>query len=208
MQDAFTAYHDYMRTLLPKPHPVVKEMEKLAKERDFPIVGPLVGVFLSQLVRLSGTREVLELGSGFGYSAYWIASALPEEGKIICTDASEENARTGMEFLRHAGLGEKVEYRVGDAVEILRSNPGPLEFVFNDVDKRQYPEVFRIVVPRLRSGGVLVSDNLLWHGRVVSGEKDTDTEGIRSYTRLMFRDPNLISSIIPLRDGLGLCLKH
>lgn len=208
MNDRFAAYHDYMHKLHTKRDPVLLEMEKLAKKKEFPIVGPLVGTFLAQLVRISRVREVLELGSGFGYSAYWIASALPEQGKVICTDASEENAKTAMEFLGRGGLDRKLEYRIGDAIEILRSRAGPLEFVFNDVDKHQYPEVFRLVVPRLVSGGIFVSDNLFWDGSVLSGERDPDTEGIRSFTRMMFTDPNLISSIIPLRDGLGVCIKH
>ena len=208
MEDLFTAYHDYMNKLLPGRDPVLTEMEKFAKKKNFPIVGPLVGTFLSQLVHLSGARDVLELGSGFGYSAYWIASALPERGKVICTDASEENAKMGMEFLRRGGLDQKVEYHVGDAVEILKSAQGPFAFVFNDVDKRQYPDVFRLVVPRLRPGGIFVSDNLFWDGSVLSKESDPDTEGIRSFTRMMFRDLNLISGIIPLRDGLGFCVKR
>jgi predicted O-methyltransferase YrrM len=200
-------FNEYMESVMPPRDSVVLEMEKFAKKEDFPIVGPLVGRFLSQLVRASRVRRVFELGSGFGYSAYWMAGALPEGGVVVCTESSEENAERGMDYLRRGGLDNKVEFRIGDSLEIMGSAEGPFEFVFNDVDKHQYPEIFRLVVPRLRPGALFVSDNLLWHGKVFTKESDRDTEAIRNFTRLMFNEPSLVSTIIPLRDGLGVCLK-
>ncbi|MFQ6102991.1 MAG: O-methyltransferase [Candidatus Glassbacteria bacterium] len=199
---------EYMENLLPPRNPVLVEMEKAAKNESFPIIGPLVGNFLAQLVRATGVRRVFELGSGYGYSAFWIAESLPDDGLLICTDSSELNAERGIEFLKRGGLDHKVEYRVGDSLEIIKAAEGPFEFVFNDVDKHQYPDVFRLVVPKLRPGALFVSDNILWKGKVFSKETDRDTEAIREFTRLMFSHPEVVSSIIPLRDGVGVCIKR
>ncbi len=207
MNDILTGFDAYMKRILPSRDPVLLEMEKLAKEEDFPIVGPLVGNLLTLLVRTTGVRRVFELGSGFGYSAYWFAKALPDDGTVICMESSEDNARRGIEFLKAGGLDHKVEYRIGDALEIMKGAEGPFEFVFNDVDKHQYPDAFRLVVPRLRPGALFVSDNLLWHGKVYTSESDRETDAIKNFTRLMFTDSSVISSIIPIRDGIGVCLK-
>lgn len=208
MNDFLPEINDYLLNQLPPRDPVLTEMEKLAKKHDFPIVGPVVGTLLAQLVTVTRVRRVFEMGSGFGYSAYWIARALPEEGRVICTESSEDNAEKGLEFLKRGGLDHKVEYRIGDALEIARSAEGPFEFVFNDVDKQLYPDVFRIVVPKLRPGALFVSDNLFWCGKVLTNESDKETDAIRNFTRLMFNEPRLISSIIPIRDGVGVCLKR
>jgi caffeoyl-CoA O-methyltransferase len=207
MNDCLSDVNEYLSNLLPPRDPVLTEMEWLAKKKDFPIVGPVVGSLLAQLVTVARVRRVFEMGSGFGYSAYWIARVLPEEGRVICTDTSEENAKKGLEFLKKGGLQHKVEYRIGDALEIARSAEGPFEFVFNDVDKHLYPDVFRIVVPKLRPGALFVSDNLLWHGKVLTKESDPQTNAVRNFTRLMFSTPGLMSTIIPTRDGVGVCLK-
>ncbi len=208
MYDIIPELHEYMEGLLEKRDPVLAEMESLARKESFPIVGPLVGSFLAQLVRMTGVRRVFELGSGFGYSAYWFARALPDEGKVICTDLDEENARQGIEYLRRGGLDHKVEYRIGDALEVFRAESGPHGFVFNDVDKEHYPEVFGLVVPRLRPGGIFVSDNVLWHGRVLGTKNlDASTRAVRTFNSMMFENPSVHSTIVPIRDGLGVCLK-
>lgn len=208
MYDIIPELHEYMESLLPERDPVLAEMEALARKERFPIIGPLAGRYLAQLVRTAGVRRVFELGSGFGYSAYWFARALPEDGKVICTDAKEENARLGMEYLGRGGLDHKVEYRVGDALEVFRAESGPQEFVFNDVDKEHYPEVFGLVVPRLRPGGIFVSDNVLWHGRVVeTKDLDASTRAVKTFNSMMFENPAVHSVIVPIRDGLGVCLK-
>lgn len=200
-------FEDYLAKVSPVPHPVLLEMEKFARERDFPIVGPLVGRLLFQLVKATGARRVFELGSGFGYSAFWIASALPGDGTVICTEASSNNVDVGLDFLERGGLAAKVDFRVGDALKIFSQTEGTFDFIFNDVDKEQYPRVFELVVPRLRIGGIFASDNLLWHGKVLGEETDSATAAIREFTKRMFSDERLWSTIIPLRDGVGVCLK-
>ncbi len=186
---------------------VLLEMERLAEPRNFPIVGPLVGRFLYQLVLISGARRVFEMGSGFGYSAYWFALALPEDGRVICTDGSSENARLAREFFARSRMEPKLEFHVGDAVEIIDKVPGEFDIIFVDIDKEKYPRAFEKALPRLKKGGLLITDNVLWHGAVVSGERDEATRGILEYTRLLYNTEGLFTSILPLRDGVSVSVK-
>src|SRR6059036_1391050 len=178
-------------------------MERLADRRRFPIVGPLVGRLLYVLARSIGARDVFECGSGFGYSAYWFARALPTEGRVVLTEGSPENCASARGFLGRAGLQERIVIEQGDAVEILRRYPGPFDIIFCDIDKRDYPRVYPLLKPRLRMGGMFVCDNLLWSGRVVGADQDEDTRGVRELTRLLYADPDLHTTILPLRDGVG-----
>jgi predicted O-methyltransferase YrrM len=207
MQAILPEFEQYLARYSPVSHPVLAEMESFAKERDFPIVGPLVGRFLYQLIKAVNARRVFELGSGFGYSAFWMAMALPDDGTIICTEASLNNVDIGIDFLERGGLAQKVDFRVGDALKIFADIDGPFDFVFNDVDKEQYPRIVDLVVPKLRQGGLLVSDNLFWHGKVLSDDPDESTRGVCKFTERIFSDPRLWSTIIPLRDGIAVCLK-
>ena len=198
---------DYVESLLPERDSVLHEMERLAQEKNFPIVGPLVGRLCYQMVRLVEARRVFEMGSGFGYSAYWMALALPENGKIICTERSEENIKRAEKFFQEGGQAEKVEFRHGDALEIIQTLEGQFDVILNDIDKRLYPQSLDLIVPRLRTGGLLITDNILWHGRVLEKSQDPDTEGVVKYTKWLFDSKELWTTIIPLRDGLALSLK-
>ncbi len=198
---------DYVESLLPERDSVLHEMERLAQEKNFPIVGPLVGRLCYQMVRLVEARRVFEMGSGFGYSAYWMALALPENGKIICTERSEENIKRAEKFFQEGGQAEKVEFRHGDALEIIQTLEGQFDVILNDIDKRLYPQSLDLIVPRLRTGGLLITDNIFWHGRVLEKSQDPDTEGVVKYTKWLFDSKELWTTIIPLRDGLALSLK-
>ena len=198
---------DYVESLLPERDSVLHEMERLAQEKNFPIVGPLVGRLCYQMVRLLEARRVFEMGSGFGYSAYWMALALPENGKIICTERSEENIERAEKFFQEGGQAGKVEFRHGDALEIIQTLEGQFDVILNDIDKRLYPQSLDLIVPRLRTGGLLITDNIFWHGRVLEKSQDPDTEGVVKYTKWLFDSKELWTTIIPLRDGLALSLK-
>lgn len=187
--------------------PVLGEMEKKAEKEGFPIVGPLVGRLLHQLTLISKAKRILELGSGFGYSALWFAKAMGQDGRIICTDISSENRVSAYHFLDRAGVGEKVDFRVGNALEILDHLGGEFDIIFNDIDKYYYPQVAEKAVSRLRKGGLLISDNTLWGGRVAGEGNEPSTRGVKEFNRLIFSNPSLISSIIPLRDGVSLSIK-
>jgi len=186
---------------------VLSDMERLAAERDFPIVGPLVGRMVCLLARSIGARRILELGSGFGYSAYWFARALPEDGELILTEASAKNLDQAKEFFRQGGVRCQVRFEAGDAFGIIDRLPGEFDIVFNDVDKGQYPTAFHKAVPRVRVGGYFMSDNMLWGGRVVSDASDPTTRGVLELTRLLLQAPTLYTMIFPIRDGVSVSLK-
>ncbi|MFQ5876413.1 MAG: O-methyltransferase [Acidobacteriota bacterium] len=197
----------YLRRVAPPGDPVTLEMERLAAERRFPIVGPLVGRLLFLLARLVPARAVFECGSGFGYSALWFARGMPDGGRVVLTDTSEENCAAAQEFLGRAGLLDRADIRHGDALRILGDEAGPFDIIFCDVDKRDYPRVHPLLEGRLRRGGLLVCDNMLWFGKVAGPHRDEDTRGVRELTRLLYQDPSLHTTILPLRDGVGVSLR-
>lgn len=172
-------------------------------------MGPLVGRLLELCVRLVGARRILELGSGFGYSALWLVRGLERGGSLLCVDGSAENAALAAETFRRAGIAERVGFEVADALAVLDRTPGPFDLIFNDIDKEQYPAALPKIVPRLRRGGLLLTDNLLWGGRVATEEPPaSSTLAIGEYTRLLYASPELLTVIVPLRDGVGVSLRR
>ena len=184
--------------------PIIVEMERLASERGFPIVGPQVGRLLLMLARSIDAKRVLELGSGFGYSAWWFATAVGPAGHVILTEGSRDNADLAHGFLDRAGLAERVEIRVGDALEIAREYDGLFDIVFNDIDKHDYPRALPVALERLRPGGLFVTDNMLWQGRVLDeSAADATTRGVLELTRALYAASNLDTAILPIRDGVA-----
>jgi predicted O-methyltransferase YrrM len=197
----------YINSLLPDRHPKLQEMEALARERDFPIIGPQVGRLLYQYTKIVGAKRIFELGSGFGYSAFWFALALPEDGKMICTEASQNNVDMGEDYLKAAGLDKKVDFRKGDAIKILSQTDGAFDIILNDIDKHDYPRAFEMAIPKLRVGGLLITDNTLWSGKVADEKPDAATRAILEYNRLAFSHPQLWTTLLPARDGLAVSMK-
>ena len=170
---------DYLLDIIPERDAVLTEMEAHARANRFPIVGPLVGRVLHQLVLLTNPTRIFEMGSGFGYSAYWMAKALRKpEASIICTDGSQENAERAAGYLVRGGISDRIDYRVGNALEIIDETEGEFDIIYNDIDKDGYPEAFHKAIPRLRSGGLFITDNMLWMGRVVTQEPGGPPEGL------------------------------
>ncbi|MFC2172998.1 O-methyltransferase [Acidobacteriota bacterium] len=198
---------DYLRTYLNLEDPVLKEMEELAGKRRFPIIGPLVGQLLTFLITAVKARRVLELGSGYGYSMLWIARALGEKGEITGVETSKENIDLAHSYLGRAELKARWEILHGDALEVAKTLSGPFDVVFNDVDKHQYPQVVDLALAMLREGGLLITDNALWHGRVLKPEDDPDTTGVIRYSQRIFSETGLRSAIIPVRDGVAVSVK-
>lgn len=198
---------EYLLNITPERDEVLSDMEELAVEKNFPIVGPLVGRTLFMLAQAIQAKRILELGSGYGYSAYWFAKAIGKEGTVICTDADAVNAERAREYFRRGKLSGKIDFRVGDALKIIDDLDGTFDIIFNDLDKHQYPKAFRKSVPKLRKGGLLVSDNVLWHGKVLDKKPDTDTAGILTYNRLIYSSKDLFTTIVPLRDGISVSIK-
>jgi caffeoyl-CoA O-methyltransferase len=199
----------YLRRLYDDGDPVRRDMETLAAERRFPIVGPLVGRDLLLLARAIGARKVFELGSGFGYSALFFAKAVGPEGSVHCTDLSEENPRLAQEFLTRAGVWSRITYHREEATAALRRTGGSWDIVYNDIDKDGYPETVDLAYERLRPGGLFITDNVLWSGRVLEPEKDASasTRGVIEFTRRLFSHGGFLTSVHPTRDGVAVALR-
>jgi predicted O-methyltransferase YrrM len=196
----------YLEGLLDDPDPVQREMEELARRRGFPIVGPLVGRLLMLLAKATAARRILELGSGFGYSALWFARALPDDGEIVLTEYDRDDSDRSRDFLAGAGLAGKATFLVGDALQLVDSIAGPFDIVFIDVDKEQYPAALDKALPLLHPDGLLIADNVLWQGRVVDEKPpEPSTAGILEFNRRIHADPRLEVAMVPLRDGLAIC---
>jgi caffeoyl-CoA O-methyltransferase len=199
----------YLAGIQPARDAVLIDMEAEATRRDFPAVGPQVGALLGLLTRASGARRVLELGSGFGYSAVWFARGLPPGGEVHLTDTSAELLESARSYLARAGLLERARLHVGEALEVARGLAGPFDVVFNDIDKERYPEVVAPALRLLRPGGLLITDNALWYGRVAEpSRRDAATRGVRAYNRAVLSHPELDTVILPLRDGLAVSVKR
>lgn len=199
----------YIRELLPQRDPVLAEMEAYAAERDVPIVGPAVGALLQILTRSIGADRVFELGSAIGYSTAFFAQAVGRGGQVFYTDGDPANAERARGFLERMDLLERVTLRVGDAVASLEATTGYFDVIFIDVDKEGYPQALQAAAPRVRRGGYLLADNVLWSGRVVDPEvKDAATEGIRQFNRRLFSLQEFRTVIVPLRDGVAIARRE
>ena len=197
----------YLERRVPKRPPVMVRMEAYAAKEDFPIVGPLVGRYLYQMATAIKARRVLELGSGFGYSAYWFSLAVGEEGKVTLTDTREENLRRAKKYFERARLKTKYNFMVGDALEIGRKMTRHFDIVFNDIDKEAYPDSIEVAAARLRRGGLFITDNLLWSGRVCDVRPAASTRGVLEFTKRLYADSRFFTTIVPLRDGLAVALR-
>jgi predicted O-methyltransferase YrrM len=195
----------YLDGLVPPRPPAMMAMEVEAERTNFPIIGPAAGYFCYLITRLTGARSVFELGSGFGYSTAWFARAVKENGggTVYHTVWDEKLSRRARAHLAALGLSDLVTFRVGEAVAALREAEGPFDLVFNDIDKDGYAASLPVIKSRLRNGGVLIVDNLLWSGRIFdASETSSSTAGIREFTARVTSDPEWAASIVPIRDGL------
>jgi caffeoyl-CoA O-methyltransferase len=202
---------DYLETLVPARHPELQRMETSAYEQGFPIIGPVVGHLCYLVGRMIGARRVFEMGSGFGYSTAFFARAVKENGAgtvhhVVWDADLSSRART---HLGAIGFADIVEFHVGEAIEVLRSQDGPFDIIFNDIDKHAYPASLPAIESKLRSGGVLIVDNMLWSGRIFdASDSSADTAGVRELTRLLTTSPQWTTSVIPIRDGVVVAMKH
>ncbi len=198
---------EYIYGLLPQRDQVLSDIETLAASRGIPIIGPAVGRVLFLLARLIDARHIFEMGSAIGYSTIWLARGAGEKGVVYYTDTEKENATQAASYFKKAGVSDRVRLLIGDAQHMIDTVEGDFDLIFNDVDKDQYPQVFAKAYPRLRRGGLLVSDNVLWYGRVAEGKRDPVTEGVREFNRLIYSTDDLFTTILPIRDGISVSLK-
>ncbi len=198
----------YLFSLFEHDNEVLKEMEEYGFKHKFPIVGPLLGNILMLMARATGARRALEMGSGYGYSAFWFALGMSEGGRVIACDKSEDNARLAREYFERAGMLERLDFRTEDALKVIDRIPGELDIVFIDCGKNQYPEALRRALPRIRSGGLIMAHNVLWYGTVAKGDHGGVTRYIEEFNRMLYSNPDLTTTIIPLWDGLSISMKR
>ena len=197
----------YILGLIPPRDEILAEMEAEAERQAIPIVGPTVGALLAVLVLSSQAKRIFELGSAIGYSTLWLARAAGPDAEVHYTDASAANAERARRYFERAGVTSRVQVHVGDALTALRNSHGEFDLIFSDANKDGYPLVLQEAPPHLRRGGLLVTDNTLWHERVLNPSDDT-SRAVVEFNSKIFKSSDFYSCIIPLRDGLTLAVKR
>ena len=199
---------DYLYSMLPKRDEVLAEMESYATKHNIPIVGPAVARVLQQLAMMINAKTVCELGSAIGYSTIWWARAVGEGGRVVYTDGDSRNAELARGYFDRAKVSKRISIHTGDALEFLSEQRQEFDIIFNDIDKEDYPRVLRLVPPRLRKGGLFITDNVLWSGRVADKKPaDARTKAIAEFNRLLYNSPEFFTTILPIRDGIAVALK-
>jgi len=202
------AVDDYLYSMLPPRDEVLAEMEDYATQHTVPIVGPAVARVLQQLAMMINAQHVFEMGSAIGYSTIWWARAVSDGGRVIYTDGDAQNAERARGYFGRAGVANRIDIRIGDALELLSEQKQEFDIIFLDVDKEDYPRAFRLVAPRLRKGGLFITDNVLWSGRVThKNPSDARTKAIQEFNHLLYKSPDFFTTILPIRDGLAVALK-
>lgn len=206
----YPVVQEFLRELVPAREPEMQIMEQYAEQHDFPIIGPAAGYNCYQIARMIHAQSVFEMGSGYGYSTAWFAKAVQENGGGVVhhTVWDEKLSKMATGHLSRLGFDGLIKYHVAEAVETLRNTPGPFDLIFNDIDKKGYPDSLPTIKQKLRPGGVLIVDNILWSGRVFDEtDKSASTNSIREFTHLITSDPDWIVSLVPVRDGIILAYK-
>jgi caffeoyl-CoA O-methyltransferase len=201
---------DYIDGLVPPRHPELQRMEAWAAEHTFPIIGPAAGQCCYVLSRLIAARKIFELGSGYGYSTAWFARAVRENGggevhHVVWDEQLSQRARQHLAVL---GLSDLIRFHVAEAVETLKSVGGTYDIIFNDILKNLYPASIPVVEEHLRPGGLMIIDNMLWHARIFDAtDRAAETEGVREATRILTTSDRWLTTLIPVRDGMLVCLR-
>ena len=168
------------------------------------MVGPLEGQFLGWLVRLSRAQNVLEIGTFTGYSSISMALALPYGGRITSLDVNEETTAVALRYAEEAGVADRIDYRVGPALDALAELEGPWDLVFIDADKPNYVNYYEAVLPKLVADGFIVADNVLWSGRVVEDDGEESTQAIKAFNDHVASDDRVERLMLTVRDGMTL----
>lgn len=195
----------FLARTLPAPGPVWEKVERAAADEGQPVVGRVTGGLLRSYVYAHGARRVLEIGCNLGYSALWMASALGHGGRLDTIEMDPEIARRARGYFDEAGFGTKVRVHEGRALDVLPTlSSGSYDIAFLDAAKSEYPQYLDHAIRCVRGGGLILADNVLWHGRTWDeSHQDADSRGVREYVRRMFEDDRLVSTIVPAEDGLG-----
>ncbi len=174
-------------------------------------IAPEQGAFMTLLARVTGARRAIEVGTFTGYSTLCLARGLPADGRVIACDVSQEWTAIARRYWEKAGVAEKIDLRIAPAAETLQALPEKPDFdlAFIDADKPSYPVYYELILPRLRSGGLILVDNVLWMGQVVNpAANDPQTQAIRSFNDAVARDARVDCVMLPISDGLTLLRKR
>lgn len=196
----------YMLELLPARDEVLSEIEAYAAEHKVPIIGPAVARFLSALVMMTKSKRIFELGSAIGYSTIWLARAAGPDAEIHYSDGSTANAQRARGYFERAGVASRINVHVGDALSALAATPGLFDVIFNDVDKDGYPAVLEAAPDRIKTGGLFITDNTLWSGKVLDPKEATD-RAVRLFNERLFASPKFFTTQLPIRDGVSVAIK-
>src|SRR5204863_2507850 len=200
----------YLSSLNRSADSVLQAIARAGEERNLPLVDAEVGALLRTLALASGATRILEIGTAIGYSGIWLAGALPPGGMLFTMEKDPDRAQTARANFERAGMADRVGVLVGDAQVTIAKVAGPFDVIFQDGSKPLYVTLLDKLVTLLRPGGLLVTDNVLWDGEVVPGflpqaQRDSaDTKAIAEYNERLNAHPDLITAIVPLRDGVAI----
>ena len=202
----------YLNELLPPRNELMSEMEEYSARHGVPSSDPEVALFLDLSARAIGARRALEIGTAIGYGAITLAQAMPADGRVTTIDPSLERVRVAREFIRRAGVEHKIEIIEATALVTLPSLRGPFDLAYIDAVKEEYPAYLEQIVPRLRPGGILIADNVLWKGQVATGrllgaDQRESTAALKEFNRLLTTHSDLRAMVLPVGDGLGYGIK-
>jgi predicted O-methyltransferase YrrM len=208
----------FARALTPDTDDVIAEMDEKADREGFPTVGPAVGGWLRLLARMVDAERVFEFGSGFGYSAYWMAPALPADGQIVLTEIDADELDEARAFLDRGGYADRAVFEHGDAVETVEHYDGPFDVVLVDNEKDRYVEAFEAVREKVPVGGVVVADNTIEAGpldfddvrALLAGESvdaNATSHGVADYLETVRSDPAFETGLLPLGEGVAVSLR-
>jgi caffeoyl-CoA O-methyltransferase len=201
--------YQYIVNLFAKEDEILKQVVKETGERGFPLiqVSPENGKFLQLLIRMIRARRALEIGTLSGYSAIWMARALPDDGKLVTVDINAKHAEVARMYLKEAGLEHKVEVIVGDGIAVMNKLSGEkFDFIFIDADKERYPDYLEKAIALSDTGGIIAADNALRDGDVVKENPDEGTKGVQRFNKMMAENKRLCSLLVPISDGLAVGL--
>jgi predicted O-methyltransferase YrrM len=193
---------------------VLKDIDRAGREAALPLIDAEVGALLRVLATAVHATRILEIGTAIGYSGIWLAGVLPPGGMLITMEAKPDRAKEARENFARAGLADRANVMVGDANLLLAKVAGPFDLIFQDGDKRLYSPMLDRLVDLLPPGGLLVTDNVLWSGEVVPGfvkaphQDAGETRAIAEYNERLSAHPELLTSIVPLRDGVSISVKR
>ena len=197
----------YLDKLLTQKDPLLAEMEAYAAEHRVPIADREVARFIEITARITGARKALEIGMAIGYSVVHLARGMGERGRVVTIDPSDEMISAATIYLKRAGLLDRVEIKRGKALEVMPHLDETFDLLFIDAVKEEYSQYLDLGLPRLRAGGVVIVDNLLWGGRVASDDTESSTVALREFNPYFMNHPQLLSEVLPVGDGLGYAVK-